>query len=173
MKLNPIFVFDNMSSTGINEVPSNAKVVVLDAGAGLPMEFMKKPGLSLDATSTITDLIANNGITQPSFSISDLSGIDLNTQAPVVGDTLVFDGTNWTPLNISTTVSENEFTASDGQTDFTLSSIVTQTSKIEVYTNGLRDTKGSYSVSDDGTDTTISFTDGKAENDVVDIVVYT
>ncbi len=110
-------------------------------------------------------------------SVDDLTDVDTSTSTPTTGQVLKWDGTNWVPGNdsVKTTVSltENETTATSGQTAFVVSSTIFTDGECDVFTDGLRDKKSTYSVSDDGTDTTVSFSSGKTTGQVVDIVVYT
>ncbi len=63
----------------------------------------------------------------------------------------------------SSPMQENDFTATNGQTDFILSGSVKSYAK--VYINGIRSKSNTFSISDDGTDTTVTLNNGAAEND--------
>ncbi len=112
--------------------------------------------------------------TAETLSVDELNDVDTTSVAPTVGQVLVWDGTNWIPGNTAdeTYIDENEIIATTNQTDFIVSSKIFSTTNCEVYTNGIRNKKSSYSVSDNGTDTTVVFTAGKSANDSIDIVIY-
>jgi hypothetical protein len=57
-------------------------------------------------------------------TIGELTDVDLATTAPVAGQTLKFDGTNWVPgddINGGISILENDYTATAGQTAFVIS----------------------------------------------------
>jgi len=98
-------------------------------------------------------------------AIDDLSDVDVSTTSPSAWDLLMYDGSDWVPYSVT----ENDFTATAGQTAFTVSSVVF--SYARVYTNGIRDKSNTFSISDNGTDTTVTFTTGKNSGDWVLIEV--
>lgn len=69
-------------------------------------------------------------------------------------------------------IQEYQFTATADQTAFVITDKIFTENQMDVYTNRLRDRKNEYSVSDNGTDTTVTFNTGKTSGDLVDIVVY-
>ncbi len=69
-------------------------------------------------------------------------------------------------------IAEHPKVAIADQTIFVVTGKVFTTNVCEVYTNRLRDRKSEYTVTDDGTDTTITFTDGRSANDKIDIVTH-
>jgi len=197
MKTKPIFYFDSATDTGIDKVPSKATVVVLDSdGAGTPKQFVKLSNSGMSATSTVADMLANTDLFKPSIKIpegiADFGDVDLTTNAPVNGQVLKFnaDSGKWIPqddvgpttytagkgleLNETTFAlkdpEEFDFTADDGQTDFIISGAVH--TYLGVFKNGIKVKSSDFTLSDDGTDTTVSFADGCAENDWIQLLVY-
>ncbi len=85
--------------------------------------------------------------------LDDISDVDTTTAAPTNGQVLAWDGTNWVPGNNIVTYEKFDFDATVGQTDFIiLGQVLTL---VEVLSNGIDVRDTNFSVSDDGTDTTI------------------
>ncbi len=131
-------------------------------------------------TDDITEGSTNLYWTQTRFNtafatktIDGLSDVDTSTTSPSTGDYLKWDGSDWVPSTPSISITENQFTATSGQTAFVVSGTIFTESEMESFTNSLRDRKTSYDVSDNGTDTTVTFSSGKNSGDLVDIMVYT
>ncbi len=139
--------------------PSNGEVLAWDGTNWVPTadsDTTYSAGTGLSLTGTTFALNA---------SIDDLTDVDTTTSAPSNQDLLQWDGSNWVPYSVT----ENDFTATSGQTVFTVSNIIF--SYARVYTNGVRDKASTFSISDNGTDTTVTFTIGKNLNDWVMIEV--
>jgi len=66
-----------------------------------------------------------------------------------------------------------DFTSSAGQTDFIVTGLVF--SKASVYSSGIRDKESTYTITDDGTDTTVSFDSGKSDGTwvLIEVLVTT
>jgi len=77
----------------------------------------------------------------------------LDYTGAVSGDILVYDGTNWVPGTIPTTVG-TDFDATAGQTDFVITGVVF--SEADVTIDGLLQRDTTYTIADDGTDTTVT-----------------
>ena len=73
-------------------------------------------------------------------------------------------------LNVSQSV--YDFDATSGQTDFVVANKVFTNTQCQVFTEGMKDRPNTYTVSDNGTDTTVSFNTGKNANDWVEIIVF-
>ena len=69
-------------------------------------------------------------------------------------------------------IQESTTTATNNQTVFVVSGKVCAITELEVFENQLRIRKADYSVSDDGTDTTVTFSVGRSTGDIIDIVTY-
>jgi len=69
-------------------------------------------------------------------------------------------------------VTEQQFTAAAAQTNFIILGKILGTPDIEIFTNRLVDYKSEYSITNNGVDTTITFTTGKLVNDLVRVVMY-
>jgi len=69
-------------------------------------------------------------------------------------------------------IQESTTTATNNQTVFVVSGKVCTITELEVFENQLRIRKADYSVSDDGTDTTVTFSVGRSTGDIIDIVTY-
>ena len=112
-------------------------------------------------------LVWSNGTSQwenKTATISLMSDVDTETVAPATGDTLVFDGSNWVTYTPKVE-QDSDHTATDGQTDFVISNVVV--SRVKVFANGERIKSTEYTISDDGTDTTVSFDTGRSSGDWV------
>ena len=105
-------------------------------------------------------------------TIGELTDVDLDTTAPVSGQTLKFDGTNWVPGddNGSISIVENDYTATADQTAFVISGKIL--SYVGAFINGIKVKSSDFSISDDGTDTTVTFDAGLNENDWLQLVEY-
>jgi len=99
-----------------------------------------------DATTTATGLIKiagdlGNNATTP--KVVGLQGTAVSATAPTNNQFLKFNGTNWVPATLQ--LETDEFTATAGQTSFTLSN--TPIGKIAFFRNGARLPKASVSIS--------------------------
>jgi hypothetical protein len=65
---------------------------------------------------------------------------------------------------------ENDYDATSGQTDFVISGKVL--SYVCVFVNGVKIRSSDYAISDDGTDTTVTFNNGLNSNDWVQLLEY-
>lgn len=71
----------------------------------------------------------------------------------------------------SLSLNEYNYTATAAQTDFIVLGVIFDESTCEVYTNGIRNRKTAYVVSNNGVDTTVTV-DAKSANDLIDIINY-
>ena len=117
----------------------------------------------------ITDSDRKNGFTinkngkasLPSCSVSDIT----ETKDIVTKELL-----DTSKVNINVV----EFTATDGQTEFTLENVILTKEQFRVFTNGIRDRVSTYSIEIvDNKDTKVTFDTGKDENDQVEFDIYT
>ena len=74
--------------------------------------------------------------------------------------------------NLKITQYVYDFDATSNQTDFVVSGKVFSNAECQVFTEGIKDRPNTYTVTDNGTDTTISFTNGKNPNDWVEIIIF-
>ena len=106
-------------------------------------------------------------------TIGELTDVDLVTTAPTAGQTLKFDGTNWVPgddINGGVSLVENDYTATADQTAFVISGKIL--SYVGAFVNGIKVKSSDFTISDDGTDTTVTFGTGLNENDWLQLVEY-
>jgi len=76
MDTKPIYHFNDATETGIDKVPANAKVYILDSdGSGTPKEVTKVAMGTLDGTSTIADFLNDSTLfKEVTASVGDISG---------------------------------------------------------------------------------------------------
>jgi hypothetical protein len=105
--------------------------------------------------------------TPSTVSLNDLD--DVTTTGQVSGNIIQYDGTSWGLATIPSQkmLQDTDFDATAGQTAFVVTNKVF--SKAFVTTNGSKDRANTYSISDNGTDTTITFSTGKNLNDWVSV----
>ncbi len=61
--LNPVFYFKTAGDTGIDEVPLNSKVLIVDSdGLGTPKEVVKIAQGTLNSSSTVSDFLADSSL---------------------------------------------------------------------------------------------------------------
>jgi hypothetical protein len=104
-------------------------------------------------------------------SIDDLSDVD--TGSPADGAALVWSssGQKYVTTDLSTTTTAANFTANGTDTDFDLTSVVVDSiENTTVFINGIFQAPTySYTISNDGTDTTISFDAAPEANDIITV----
>jgi len=191
----PVYQFSSVTDTGIHQVPTGALVFVKQPDGSIS-QFVKQANTGMDATSTVADMMANPDLFKPSFeapsSMADFEDVDVTTTAPVNGQVLKYDADTekWVPQDDVGPVSytagkglvlnettfelqdpqELDYTAEDGQTDFVIAGAIH--SYLGVFKNGIKVKTSDFTLSDDGTDTTVSFADGCNENDWIQLLVY-
>ena len=102
----------------------------------------------------------------PTAGIKDSSG-DLGTSGQVLSST--GSNTNWVNPTVGTTVIyKDAFTATNGQTAFTLANTVDSEDKTQVYIDGAYQSKGGYTVSG----TTLTFDTGLATSSAVEVITF-
>ena len=101
--------------------------------------------------------------------INDLDDVDTASTAPEEGDLLEFDGANWVPAKKMVQKYE-DFSASAGQTDFTVSN--EEFSEALVFVNGSLQKRTDYSISTSYGDTTVSFDTGLNAGDWVQVAFF-
>ena len=98
--------------------------------------------------------------------LKDSSG-DLGTSGQVLSST--GSNTNWVNPTVGTTVIyKDAFTATNGQTAFTLANTVDSEDKTQVYIDGAYQSKGGYTVSG----TTLTFDTGLATSSAVEVITF-
>jgi hypothetical protein len=103
---------------------------------------------------------------QATAGTKDSSG-DLGSNGQVLSST--GSDTNWVNPTVGTTVIyKDSFTATDGQTVFTLANTVDSEDKTQVYIDGAYQSKGGYTVSG----TTLTFDTGLAEYSEVEVMTF-
>jgi hypothetical protein len=102
------------------------------------------------------------------MSIDELADVDTTSNPPSVGYILRWNGTNWVPATKDP--DRYNFDASDGQTDFTIQGKIFNAA--DVLVNGIQKRDNTYTISDNGTDTTVSFDTGLNDGDWVLIKVF-
>jgi len=130
-------------------------------------EISYTAGTGLSLTGTEFTLSAN---------INNLADVDTNTNPPIDGQLLKWNATTsmWEPADDIGQLTQLDFTANAGDTDFVITGKVV--SVVDVYVNGSKkrmDSGGNtydYSISDDGTDTTITLNAATLANDWVQLV---
>jgi hypothetical protein len=88
-----------------------------------------------------------------------LQGKPISANTPTTNQLLKYNGTNWVPANLS--LETDEFTATAGQTSFTLTNA--PMGRVAVFRNGIRLPKASISV----TGTTVTYTSTSNNNQVI------
>ena len=102
----------------------------------------------------------------PTAGIKDTSG-DLGTSGQVLSST--GSNTNWVNPTVGTTVIyKDAFTATNGQTAFTLANTVDSEDKTQVYIDGAYQSKGGYTVSG----TTLTFDTGLETSSAVEVITF-
>jgi hypothetical protein len=107
----------------------------------------------------------------PTTTDLDLGELGINTY-----DGKIFikksDGTNESIVDVSATPDpiEHDYTATSGQTAFVISGKVL--TYVGVLLNGIKIKSTDYTISDDGTDTTVTFSNGLNANDWVQLLEY-
>jgi hypothetical protein len=154
MKKNIVYSFKDLDSTGINKLPEQSIISVADDS-----------GDYYQYVITVTDNIHDANITP------DPDNLQLRTflsDSNYANDFKLMSGGG------SGSVTHNEYNisaTSAGQTIFTVANVIFDKPKALVYTNGIKDHIDEYSISDDGTDTTVTFNTGRNLDDWVNIVV--
>ena len=175
MQTNPIFQFENTSSTGINEVPINGIVHINDYdGNGTPNQVLKIALGTLDSSSTIQDFLNDTTLYHKisTIFINDLSDVDTSTTAPSNGQILKWDGSNW----VSADDEDTTYTAGTGLalngTEFSLNAGIDLLTDVDTSTtapsNGqvLKWDGSNWAPADDDSGTTIN-----SLNDIGDVNV--
>ena len=62
MKKKPIYIFNGLNNTGIDNVPNNATVLVLDNGSGFPVIFQKIKHGQTKHQTTIGDFLLDSSL---------------------------------------------------------------------------------------------------------------
>ncbi len=76
MRRNPIYVFDDRSSKGIDQVPLGSIIQILDAGTGDPTIVQLKSATGLTATTTIGDFLdSGDAVDLDSDTLSELEKV--------------------------------------------------------------------------------------------------
>jgi len=153
-------MWDNATSRWINQAPQTMSINDLN---------------DVDTSTTspvLDDYIAWDGAnwstkTPATVSLNDLD--DVTTTGQSSGDIIQYNGTNWALATIPAQImlQDTDFDATAGQTAFVVTNKVFSTAF--VYTNGSKDRSNTYSITDNGTDTTITFNTGKNLNDWVSV----
>ena len=106
MQLNPIFQFNNTTETGIDQVPVNAKVLILDDGTGQSKEVIKISKGSMNSSTTIADFLNDSNLhdVAGAMGISQLFDVDYSTPA-TNGQVLKYNlvSAKWIPSDDSDT----------------------------------------------------------------------
>lgn len=108
--------------------------------------------------------------------VDDLADVDTTTSPPTVGDTLVWDGSNWVPEGTSLVPQYEEFVAGISQTIFnttipTASNTSGGNSKLQVFVNGIYQLEGALKAYQVTGANQITF--NAAVPDGADVVLYT
>ncbi len=108
MRRNPIYVFKDGTSTGINEVPVESIIQVVSVnGAPSMTQLVDKTGIS-NSTTIQQYLAILTAYKELDRYIDDLNEIsDVNLAGIIVdGDVLRFDGTDWTNDSVASVASD-------------------------------------------------------------------
>ncbi len=103
MRRNPVYVFKDGTSTGINEVPLESIIQVVSYNGVPNMSQLVNKNL-LNQSTTITQYLANPAnYKELDRYIDNLDEISDVSMAGIIvdGDVLRFDGTNWTNDSVS------------------------------------------------------------------------
>ena len=66
-----------------------------------------------------------------------------------------------------------DYDATDGQTEFTISGVIASNEELQVFLNGIKMRPSAYTVTDDGTDTKVTLSEGVQDDSWVEIVYLT
>jgi len=101
-----VFLFDDMTSTGVDTVPVDSIVLVKDDGSGKTIEGIKISNGSLDSSSTVSDLVnntslfkASDNVTLPLGSISDVTLSSVSDGQSIKWDEANSKWINYTPTS--------------------------------------------------------------------------
>ncbi len=103
MRRNPVYVFKDGTSTGINEVPLESIIQVVSYNGDPNMSQLVKKDLLNQSTTIAQYLAIPSAYKELDRYIDNLNEIsDVNLDGIIVdGDVLRFDGTNWTNDSVS------------------------------------------------------------------------
>ena len=103
MRIQPIFIFKTRQTTGVDKLPSNSLILILDDENNQPQLYGAKniKMYNFDESSTVEDLFGIPGLMNPigglsDISFEDISDIDCSTP-PTDGQLLKYDGSKWKP----------------------------------------------------------------------------
>jgi hypothetical protein len=108
----------------------------------------------------VFEVYTDGTVVVPELTVSDIDSA--NIKALVTKE--------WVNANAGGDPIEHDYTATSGQTAFVISGKVL--TYVGVFVNGVKIKSSNYTISDDGTDTTVTFGSGLNANDWVQLLEY-